>query len=89
MGNIFAIREGTSKDKKSIAMGSHQDTQPAGTFSLIRLLSQKFLQALPTRQLRLEAAGKKLGIVIAVQGMKWFCIRVSGVEGHSGTTPMG
>jgi acetylornithine deacetylase/succinyl-diaminopimelate desuccinylase-like protein len=32
MGNIFAIREGTSTDKKPIAMGSHQDTQPAGQF---------------------------------------------------------
>jgi len=30
MGNIFAIREGTSKDKKLIAMGSYQDTQLAG-----------------------------------------------------------
>lgn len=30
MGNIFAIRSGTAKDKKPIAMGSHMDTQPAG-----------------------------------------------------------
>lgn len=30
MGNIFAIREGTAKDKKPIGMGSHMDTQPAG-----------------------------------------------------------
>jgi acetylornithine deacetylase/succinyl-diaminopimelate desuccinylase-like protein len=30
MGNIFAIRPGTSKDIKPIAMGSHLDTQPAG-----------------------------------------------------------
>jgi acetylornithine deacetylase/succinyl-diaminopimelate desuccinylase-like protein len=33
MGNIFAIRPGTAKDKKPIAMGSHLDTQPAGKFS--------------------------------------------------------
>jgi hydantoinase/carbamoylase family amidase len=37
---------------------------------------------------RLEAADKKIGVVTAVQGMKWFSVRVSGVEGHSGTTPM-
>jgi len=30
MGNIFAIRPGTAKERKSIAMGSHMDTQPAG-----------------------------------------------------------
>ncbi|KAJ4369873.1 hypothetical protein N0V83_005637 [Neocucurbitaria cava] len=30
MGNIFAIRPGTAKDRKPIAMGSHLDTQPAG-----------------------------------------------------------
>lgn len=30
MGNIFAIREGTSDNRKPIAMGSHLDTQPAG-----------------------------------------------------------
>ena len=30
MGNVFAIRPGTAKDKKPIAMGSHLDTQPAG-----------------------------------------------------------
>lgn len=37
---------------------------------------------------KLEAANKKVGVVTAVQGMKWFSVRVSGVEGHSGTTPM-
>lgn len=31
MGNIFAIRPGTVNDRKPIAMGSHLDTQPAGT----------------------------------------------------------
>jgi hydantoinase/carbamoylase family amidase len=36
----------------------------------------------------LEATGKKIGIVTAVQGMKWFSIRVTGTKGHSGTTPM-
>merc|ERR1711939_1026986 len=37
---------------------------------------------------KLETANKKVGVVTAVQGMKWFAVRVSGVEGHSGTTPM-
>ncbi|KAG4435899.1 hypothetical protein IFR05_008630 [Cadophora sp. M221] len=37
---------------------------------------------------KLENANKKVGVVTAVQGMKWFAVRVSGVEGHSGTTPM-
>jgi acetylornithine deacetylase/succinyl-diaminopimelate desuccinylase-like protein len=32
MGNIFAIRNGTSKDRMPIGMGSHLDTQPAGDF---------------------------------------------------------
>lgn len=27
MGNIFATRPGTAKDRKPIAMGSHMDTQ--------------------------------------------------------------
>ena len=34
MGNIFATRPGTSKDKKPIGMGSHLDTQPAGEHSI-------------------------------------------------------
>lgn len=36
----------------------------------------------------LEREGKSVGVVTSVQGMKWFAIRVTGVEGHSGTTPM-
>ncbi|KAL1634018.1 hypothetical protein SLS56_002610 [Neofusicoccum ribis] len=36
----------------------------------------------------LERAGRSVGVVTAVQGMKWFRVRVGGVEGHSGTTPM-
>ena len=30
MGNIFAIRPGTTEDRQPIGMGSHLDTQPAG-----------------------------------------------------------
>jgi hydantoinase/carbamoylase family amidase len=37
---------------------------------------------------KLEATNNKIGVVTAVQGMKWHAVRVSGVEGHSGTTPM-
>jgi acetylornithine deacetylase/succinyl-diaminopimelate desuccinylase-like protein len=37
---------------------------------------------------KLEAARKKVGVVTAVQGMKWFLVRVSGIERHSETTPM-
>jgi acetylornithine deacetylase/succinyl-diaminopimelate desuccinylase-like protein len=33
MGNIFAIRPGTSPDRIPIAMGSHLDTQPAGNYN--------------------------------------------------------
>ncbi|KAH7411779.1 hypothetical protein DE146DRAFT_254484 [Phaeosphaeria sp. MPI-PUGE-AT-0046c] len=36
----------------------------------------------------LEKGRKSIGIVTSVQAMKWFSIRVEGVEGHSGTTPM-
>lgn len=36
----------------------------------------------------LEKEGKSVGVVTSVQGMKWFAVRVEGVEGHSGTTPM-
>ena len=36
----------------------------------------------------LEREGKSVGVVTSVQGMNWFSIRVAGVEGHSGTTPM-
>lgn len=37
---------------------------------------------------KLEAADKQIGVVTAVQGMKWYSVRVTGREGHSGTTPM-
>lgn len=36
----------------------------------------------------LEQQNKKIGIVTGVQAMKWHRIRVEGVEGHAGTTPM-
>lgn len=36
----------------------------------------------------LEREGKSVGIVTSVQGMKWFAIRVEGVEGHAGATHM-
>jgi hydantoinase/carbamoylase family amidase len=36
----------------------------------------------------LEREAKSVGIVTSVQAMKWFAVRVEGVEGHSGTTPM-
>ncbi len=194
MGNIFAIRDGTSKAKKPIAMGSHQDTQPAGSFQrrtflihqklintggrydgilgiqagleVLRILHENDVQTYcpvalvdwtneegarfpgammcsgvwstkssmtledcyrvtdpdgvsmrsalekinylgPTpcdyrengmechfelhieQGPKLETAGKRVGVVTAVQGMKWFAVKVRGVEGHSGTTPMG
>lgn len=36
----------------------------------------------------LEREGKSVGIVTNVQGMKWFSVRVTGVEGHAGATQM-
>jgi hydantoinase/carbamoylase family amidase len=36
----------------------------------------------------LEREAKTVGIVTSVQGMKWFAVRVEGVEGHAGATPM-
>ncbi|PSN60222.1 amidase [Corynespora cassiicola Philippines] len=36
----------------------------------------------------LEREKKSVGIVTSVQGMKWFSVRVTGREGHSGTTLM-
>jgi hydantoinase/carbamoylase family amidase len=36
----------------------------------------------------LEQEQKSVGIVSSVQAMKWYAIRVEGVEAHSGTTPM-
>lgn len=36
----------------------------------------------------LEEEEKSVGVVTSVQGMKWYAVRVEGVEGHSGTTPM-
>jgi hydantoinase/carbamoylase family amidase len=35
-----------------------------------------------------EEGGKSVGIVTSMQSMKWFAIRVEGIEGHSRTTPM-
>lgn len=33
MGNIFSTRAGMAKNRKPIAMGSHMDSQPAGSCS--------------------------------------------------------
>ncbi|KAF2203678.1 amidase [Delitschia confertaspora ATCC 74209] len=176
MGNIFAIRPGTAKDKKPIAMGSHLDTQPAGgrydgilgvmaalevlrtlhetktdTYCPIALVnwtneegarypgammasgvwstkSSTPLEAcwgtldkdgiIMKKALKdigylgitpcdyrengfeshfelhieqgpiLEREKKTIGVVTAVQAMMWFAVRISGVEGHAGTTPM-
>lgn len=192
IGNIFAIRPGTIKDAKPIGMGSHMDTQPAGTVNrifdanrndvylggrydgilgvqsaleVLRVLSENDITThLPIALVNwtneegarfpgammasgiwsthsstsleacwelqdkegirmkqaledigylgdtkadykanglachfelhieqgpiLEREGRSVGIVTSVQGMKWFAIRVAGVEGHAGATPM-
>lgn len=36
----------------------------------------------------LENAGKQIGIVTGIQGLRWFEIEVEGEEGHAGTVPM-
>ena len=36
---------------------------------------------------RLEATGRQLGVVSGIQGLRWFEVVVSGMEGHAGTTP--
>lgn len=36
----------------------------------------------------LEAEGKDIGIVIGVQGIRWFEVTLTGRDAHSGTTPM-
>lgn len=176
MGNIFAIRPGTTNDRKPIAMGSHMDTQPAGgrydgilgvqaALEVLRILHEneietycpialidwtneegarfpgammasgvwstksstslavcwaikdkegvvmkdalqriEYLGSTPCDYRRnglechfelhieqgpiLEREGKSIGVVTSVQGMKWYAVRVEGLEGHSGTTPM-
>jgi beta-ureidopropionase / N-carbamoyl-L-amino-acid hydrolase len=35
----------------------------------------------------LESAGKTIGVVTGIQGLRWFLVRVSGEESHAGTTP--
>ncbi|KAF2710739.1 amidase [Pleomassaria siparia CBS 279.74] len=176
MGNIFAIRAGSAKDRLPIGMGSHMDTQPAGgrydgilgvqaALEVLRTLHENKIETncpialidwtneegarFPGAMMAsgvwstksstpleacwatqdkegtlmkdalqeigylgdtscdykenglechfelhieqgplLEKEGKAVGVVTAVQGMKWYAIRVDGVEGHSGTTPM-
>ncbi|KAG0650614.1 L-N-carbamoylase [Hyphodiscus hymeniophilus] len=174
MGNIFAIRPGTEKGRKPIAMGSHLDTQPAGgrydgilgvqsALEVLRVLHENNIQTrcpvalidwtneegarYPGAMMgsgvwsrttsmetcyktidaegvtveaaledigylgktpcdyrenglesyfelhieqgpKLELAKKSVGVVTAVQGMRWFVVRVAGVEGHAGTAPM-
>ncbi|KAF2826379.1 amidase [Ophiobolus disseminans] len=176
MGNIFAVRPGTAKNRKPIAMGSHMDTQPAGgrydgilgvqaALEVLRSLHENHIEThcpialidwtneegarFPGAMMAsgvwstksstpleacwatqdkdkvhmkdalqeigylgetpcnhrenglechfelhieqgpiLEKEDKSVGVVTSVQSMKWFAIRVEGVEGHSGTTPM-
>ncbi|PYM03716.1 MAG: Zn-dependent hydrolase [Candidatus Rokuibacteriota bacterium] len=35
----------------------------------------------------LEAAGKTIGVVSGIQGLRWFRVEVTGHEAHAGTTP--
>src|SRR5207245_318516 len=35
----------------------------------------------------LEAAGKTIGVVSGIQGLRWFRVEVTGQEAHAGTTP--
>ena len=35
----------------------------------------------------LEAAGKTIGVVSGIQGLRWFQVEVAGHEAHAGTTP--
>lgn len=38
---------------------------------------------------RLEAEGKTIGVVLGIQGSRWFQVEVTGQEAHAGTTPHG
>ena len=37
---------------------------------------------------RLEATGNTIGVVSAIQGIRWFTVEVFGEEAHAGTTPL-
>jgi N-carbamoyl-L-amino-acid hydrolase len=37
----------------------------------------------------LESVDVPIGVVTAIQGLRWFTVRVTGQAGHAGTTPMG
>ncbi len=36
----------------------------------------------------LEKLGRQLGIVTSVQGLRWLDVKVTGMDGHAGTTPL-
>ena len=60
MGNIFAIRPGTAKVKKPIAMGSHLDTQPAGGRYAHRYISRSDYAYVPSKDMTAFWVSKQL-----------------------------
>lgn len=81
---LAAIRdsEGASFVEEATARG-WRGPQAAGAFPM-----GAFFELHIEQGPQLEALGHQVGIVTSVQGLKWLDVKVTGVDGHAGTTPL-
>jgi len=75
-------RDGITLDAALEAIG-YRGTEPCGEHPLSAFFELHIEQG-PI----LEAEGKEVGVVLGVQGMRWYEVTVAGQSAHTGATPM-
>ncbi len=75
-------------DRAGISVGAELDRLGwAGTAPFARPL-RAYLELHIEQGPILEASGSSIGVVIGVQGIRWFRVTIEGFPAHAGTTPM-
>jgi N-carbamoyl-L-amino-acid hydrolase len=75
-------RDGATLDS-ALAQIGYRGQEPCGQHPLTAFFELHIEQG-PL----LEAEGKEIGVVTAVQGMRWYEVTVTGQDAHTGATPM-
>jgi N-carbamoyl-L-amino-acid hydrolase len=81
-----------SRDAEGIVFGAALDAALAASADLNRRALRSPVEACIELHIEqgpvLEAAGVPLGVVTAIQSVRWFTVALTGTAAHAGTTPM-
>ncbi|MDE1180499.1 M20 family metallo-hydrolase [Paraburkholderia sp.] len=70
------------------ALSAHSDAFPSLATRNETQAAHAFIELHIEQGPQLEIAGRPLGIVSGIQGVRWYAVTCTGVAAHAGTTPM-